>query len=101
VIVAVGGARYVRVVVDGRGMPDTNLIVLIGHELQHVLEVADAPEVRTADDIDQLFDRIGSSPHCPAGIPNCHETSNARALANQIQRELDAQAQTNSHRNRR
>ena len=35
------------------------LIGLLGHELQHVLEVAQSPEVRTEDAFHELYERIG------------------------------------------
>ncbi len=41
-------------------LPSQNgLIGLLGHELQHVLEVAQRPEVRTEDAFRELYERIG------------------------------------------
>jgi hypothetical protein len=34
-------------------------IYLLAHELQHVVEVLEAPDVLTERDVDQLFERIG------------------------------------------
>ena len=69
-IAAVGRTRYVRVIISERavGAPE---LALIAHELQHALEIATDPTVRTADDITRLFRRLGRSPHCPPGIPDC------------------------------
>jgi hypothetical protein len=82
-IVLAGGNRFLRIVVDSRqkGAP---LLALIAHELQHGLEIAVAPKVRTADDVTELFRRIGRSPHCPLGTPDCYETSAALAIGDAV-----------------
>jgi hypothetical protein len=53
-----GGVRYVRVLVsplDGA----VRTIGLIAHELQHVVEIARAPEAIDAQSVQHLFQRIG------------------------------------------
>lgn len=50
--------RYVRVSINPRQSPQRRL-ELLGHELQHVLEIASDPSVRTQDDMRDHFTRIG------------------------------------------
>jgi hypothetical protein len=71
-----------------RGQGGAQELALIGHELQHALEIARAPDIRSPDDITALFRRIGRSPHCPRGTPDCFETSAALAVGEQVLREL-------------
>ena len=52
--------RYLRIqVLDGLTPFDT--IALIGHELQHALEVAAAPDVRDQRGLTELYERIGTA----------------------------------------
>jgi hypothetical protein len=81
-----GGIRYLRVLVDTSRTADVT--ALIAHELQHALEIARAPTIRTPDDITALFRRIGRSPSCPRGVPDCYETSEARAIGEAVRKEL-------------
>jgi hypothetical protein len=87
-ITVAGDTRYLRIIVEG-GDGVTELAV-IGHELQHALEIARAPNIRSADDITELFRRIGRSPHCPLGTPDCYETSSALAAGDAVLREVQA-----------
>jgi hypothetical protein len=85
-ITVVGDTRYLRIIVEaGDGAQE---LALIGHELQHALEIARAPNIRSADDITKLFRRIGRSPHCPRGAPECYETSAALAAGDAVLREV-------------
>jgi hypothetical protein len=81
-----GGIRYLRVLVDTSRAADVT--ALIAHELQHALEIAQAPTIRTPDDITALFRRIGRSPSCPRGVPDCFETSAALAIGDAVLDEL-------------
>jgi hypothetical protein len=51
--------RYVRVQIALRGSPE-DLIALLGHELQHATEVADAVEVDNEEGLTSLYQRIGT-----------------------------------------
>jgi len=82
------GARYLRVLFDPYRSNRAQVIALIGHELQHALEIAQAPTVRSHDDVIRLFQRIGFSPHCPQGLPDCYETDTARTVGDRIRTEL-------------
>ena len=86
-ITIAGGIRFLRIVVE-RGQGGAQELALIGHELQHALEIARAPDIRSPDDITALFRRIGRSPHCPRGTPDCYETSAALAAGDQVLREV-------------
>ena len=82
-----GGHRYIRVLVDP-GESGAHQLSLIAHELQHALEIARTPGIRCADDITALFRRIGRSPHCPGGMPDCFETSDALATGRVVLEEV-------------
>jgi hypothetical protein len=86
-ITVVGDIRFLRIIVDA-GQDGAQELALIGHELQHALEIARAPNIRSADDITGLFRRIGRSPHCPQGTPECYETSAALAAGDAVLREV-------------
>ena len=51
-------SRYVRVAVRLPGLENA-LVSTLAHELQHVVEIADAPEVRDARSLLRFYDRIG------------------------------------------
>ena len=55
---AVGGLRYVHVRVARLAAADVQ-IALIGHELQHAVEIANAPNVVDASSLAQEYARIG------------------------------------------
>ncbi len=59
------------------------LIRLLGHELQHVFEVAQRPEVRTEDAFRELYERIGFFRG-----RNTYDTNTAREVATRIWTEL-------------
>jgi hypothetical protein len=88
-IVIAGGSRFIRITVDP-GEQGVHELAVIAHELQHALEIARAPNIRTADDITALFRRIGRTPHCPRGTPECYETSAALAAGDAVFNELSA-----------
>ena len=53
-VTATGGVRYVRIeVVADRD--DGRMVALVGHELQHAVEVADAPRVRDSKALGMLY----------------------------------------------
>jgi hypothetical protein len=65
---AVGGYRYVHVRVARQGSADAQ-IALIGHELQHAVEIADAPAVVDAFSLAREYQRIGfESPRPSSGM---------------------------------
>lgn len=54
------GFRYVRIQIALRGSPSDS-IAIIGHELRHAVEVADAADVRDDASLATLYRRIGVS----------------------------------------
>lgn len=53
-----GSIRYLLITIDNRLSPDV-LIQMLGHELQHAVEIAAAPEVRDKAGMVALYQRIG------------------------------------------
>ncbi len=53
-----GNNRYLHVTIGSLHHLDV-LVALVGHELQHAAEVADAPSVLTAGELEALYRRIG------------------------------------------
>jgi hypothetical protein len=86
-ITVVGNTRFLRIIVEP-GTGGAEQLALLGHELQHALEIARAPNIRSADDVSSLFQRIGRSPHCPQGMPACYETSEALAIGDAVLAEV-------------
>jgi len=56
----VAGARYVRVQVSCR-LSEPALVMLVAHEMQHVVEIASAPSVVDVKSFGRLFSAIGFS----------------------------------------
>ena len=86
------GDRYVRVLVDPRGLHPHNAIATLGHELQHAVEVATAsdPEVVETSDMLALFRRIGYVTVRTAKA-TIYETDAARQRGQDVLRELRGQ----------
>ena len=57
-----GEFRYLRVQIRA-DLSRREAIALIGHELQHALEIADATEVRDTTSLIRLYERIGHVEH--------------------------------------
>ncbi len=55
---AAGGVRYVHIRVARLASADVQ-IALIGHELRHAVEIADAPGVIDGDSLAREYERIG------------------------------------------
>jgi hypothetical protein len=53
-----GDVRFLRITL-GRQFHRPILVALLGHELQHAVEVADAPDVRSATQLEALYRSIG------------------------------------------
>jgi hypothetical protein len=84
--VVIGGSkRYLRIRINPRGRTNT-IIALLAHELQHALEVADAPGVRDEITFEKHFALIDSGT-CRRG---CYETIAARETQSAVAKELRA-----------
>ena len=80
---ATGGVRYLRAqVIAGRGPIDTMSVV--GHELQHALEVALEQAVRDEASFEALYVRIGDRP----AHPDRYDTAAAREAGRRVRNEM-------------
>jgi hypothetical protein len=83
---AVGGRRYLHVRVARMASADVQ-IALIGHELQHAVEIADAPAIVDASSLAREYQRIGYV--SPRGSPGLSFDSEAAVQAGyKVLREL-------------
>jgi hypothetical protein len=78
-----GPFRTVSVML-GRAGGRKAMLTLLAHELQHVVEIARAVDVRTQADLAGLYQRIGSR----AGSWNRYETAEARRVQARVRAEL-------------
>ena len=78
-----GNYRYLRVSINVTQSLGQQ-IVLLGHELQHALEIAEAPDVRDGNTMAALFKRIGWR----SGRPNQYETHLAQAVGARVRRDV-------------
>jgi len=76
-------SRYVLVRIDYWRVSPTERIALLGHELQHALEVAAAPEVRDGIGMKELYKRIGWESQ-----KDRFESEAAKAVGNRVRSEL-------------
>jgi hypothetical protein len=80
-----GGYRYVRVTLELD--PDTDVgVAMLGHELRHALELADAPWVNDDGAVLSLYREIGYS-SCTRPTP-CYDTLEAVEAGRQVLAEL-------------
>ncbi len=74
--------RLVRVQLNAAYSPPT-LVALLGHELQHVVEVADHPEVQSSDDLREFYRRTGVRTG-----PNTFDSDAARLVGYVVREEI-------------
>jgi hypothetical protein len=72
-ITMAGSFRYLHVMVDLRGA-ENRILSVIAHELQHAVEVAEAPDVSDDRSLTRLFSRSRINFHCGE---DCFETQAA------------------------
>jgi hypothetical protein len=82
-VTAVGSVRYVRVSIAPH-LTSHALVAMIGHELQHAVEIARAPEVTDQAGIARLYGRIGF----PCAKPLRFDTLAAIRVLTQVLGEL-------------
>lgn len=80
------GLRYVAVTIDPRQGPNRG-IELLGHELRHVAELAAAPWVHSAMDMQKLYEDIGQR-NGAGGAVRSFETVAARDAELQVHHDL-------------
>ena len=81
--------RFVKIALDLDLTPDQTVYIL-AHELQHALEIARAPHVRTQSDFDALYRHVGIG----GALAHTFETAEARLTGQQVRRELRAEPGT-------
>jgi hypothetical protein len=74
--------RYVRIQITLRGSPDDS-IALLGHELQHAIEIAEHPDVADQAGMVKLYQRIGVR-----GGEHVYDTFAAQAMGRAVRKEL-------------
>jgi hypothetical protein len=79
-----GAQRYLRIQV-AFGPSANEMTALVGHELRHALEIAEARDVRTEKDLVALYQRIGDRSH---EALHQYDTAAARSAGRRVQREL-------------
>ena len=79
---AAHGQRYIRIQVVRHGAPDDDA-ALIGHELQHAIEVAEEAGVTDQATLTALYERIGTH-----GGHHVYDTLAAREVGRTVRREL-------------
>jgi hypothetical protein len=80
---AAAGTRYLKVTINRWKAPEDIRIEMLGHELQHALEIAAAPQVRDEHTLVGLYVRIGFR----VG-PRQFETRAAEAVNRRVRSEL-------------
>lgn len=92
-VTAAGDVRYVRVTINP-AHSFFRKVELLGHELQHVAEIAADTSVRDQEGMRDLFVRIGD----PAGARGTFETDAAVQVERRVRADLSAQVRTSSRR---
>src|SRR5262245_3594445 len=85
---AAGGVRYLRISIEPR-LSGCERLALLGHELQHAVEIADAPSVVDQESLEALYRAKGF--RAPAACARCFDSADAIAAGRQIQKEVLAQ----------
>jgi len=80
-----GDFRYLRVQIRA-DLSRREAIALIGHELRHALEIADATEVRDSTAMIGLYERIGHT----SGGDHDYDTDAAQDTGRTVRRELNS-----------
>jgi hypothetical protein len=89
------GRRYLRIDIR-QSLTSKEMLAIIGHELQHAVEIAEARDVRDDQSLIQLYRRIGVSRDARSHF----ETLAARSVASRVRAELDAPVQVRTRNDR-
>jgi hypothetical protein len=85
-----GQSRWVQVVVNPK-RPINQILAMIGHELQHAIEISEAPSVVDEATMAGLYRRIGVK-SCGNPARACYETRDAQVTGATIFRELSGRS---------
>ena len=80
---AAGRTRYLHAQLTP-GLSEEDLIAVAAHELQHAVEVATHPEVKCAETLRGLYQRIG----IPSVVKNRYDTAAAQSTGRRVRAEL-------------
>jgi hypothetical protein len=86
-------ARFIRISLAPAGHAD-DLAALLAHELQHVLEIARAPDVIDSRGVRRLYHVIGND----RSATSAFETAAAQEVARQVRQELARESGRPPHR---
>jgi hypothetical protein len=86
-IASTGGYRFVQVTIANASTASDELVALVGHELQHLIEVAEAPAVVDPETYHDLYRAIGY-PSCR--LRRCYDTHEAVIVGQRVLAELNA-----------
>lgn len=84
-VAEVAERRFVRITLNVAQIDD-DAVALLGHELQHAVELAGEPEVNDLDEYERLYRRIGFR-SCARELP-CFDTVAAVSTGRAVRREL-------------
>ena len=84
-ISSAGGRRYVRVKIEWQ-LPREPQLAILGHELQHAVEISEAPDVVDDESLLRFYSRVGT--HWHVGARRCFDTRAAVAMGGQVLREI-------------
>ena len=84
-VVSAGGVRYLRIAVEIQGSR-RRVASLLAHEIQHAVEVAQAPGARDAASLERLFRQRAVAYGC--GGTTCYETQAAIDVQRLVNEEL-------------
>ena len=90
IITAVPQARFVLISITTLS-GEADRFLLLGHELQHAVELAGAPEVRDRSTMSAFYQRIGWRDR-----PNVYETAEALEIGHIVRREMSARNKPNA-----
>lgn len=88
-VASAGGKRYLRIEISDT-LSGRARIAVVAHELQHVVEVARAPEVRDPASYAALYDAIGVERACESA--RCYDTVDAQRMGQRVLQELSSRA---------
>jgi len=77
------GTRYLLIRIDRWRLPAGECIVWLGHELQHAIEIAAAPDVKDAAGLAKLYRHIGWE-----GQKGRFESAGAQTIGNRVRDQL-------------
>ena len=83
-VVSAGGVRYVRIAIES-SLVGRDSVAILGHELQHAVEIADARWAVDRATVQRLFRTIG---HQSSGGRDRYDTDDAVMIGQRVGREL-------------